>query len=134
MHIGDTVMWFPISYTPLTEVILGALGLGSGKAWVDVDDPRIYARAGWAGHVEIPRSSLLSVERVDRVPGQGGYGVYGHTNGTWALTGSKAGVVRLTLSQSASGKLLFFPMRPNVIYLSLQDPDAFVSAVQPTAR
>ena len=126
-------MRFPISYNGPSKVILGALGAGPGKSWAEVDAGTIRARVGWAGHVEIPRSTVRSVERADRVPRLLGYGVHGFGTGTWALNGSNDGAVKLTLSEPASGKVAFFPMHPTVLYLSLDDPDGFIAAVQPTA-
>lgn len=126
-------MRFPISFNGPSKVLLGALGAGPAKSWADVDADTIRARVGWVGNVEIPRSSVRYVERADRVPRSLGYGVHGWGTGTWALNGSNDGAVKLTLSEPARGKVAFFPMRPTVLYLSLDDPDGFVTAVQPTA-
>lgn len=68
-------MRFPISYNGPSKVILGVLGAGPAKSWAEVDANTIRARVSWAGQVEVPRSSVLSVERADRVPRLLGYGV-----------------------------------------------------------
>lgn len=125
-------MRFPISYNRTSKVLLGVLGAGPTKSWADVDVQTIRARVGKLGHVEIPRSTVRSVERADRVPRSLGYGVHGWGTGTWALNGSNDGAVKLTLGEPASGKVAFFPMRPTVLYLSLDDPDGFIAAVQAT--
>lgn len=125
-------MRFRVSYNRVSKIVFGAFGLGSSKAWADVDADRIHARAGWAGHVTLARSSVLSVERVERAPGQLSFGVSGHSSGTWALIGSNAGIVRLLLSEPASGKVMFITMRPQVVFVSLEDPEGFIARVRPT--
>lgn len=126
-------MRFPISYNGASKVLLGALGAGPARSWAEVDAGTIRARIGWAGRVEIRRSTVRAVERAERVPRLLGYGVHGFGTGTWALNGSNSGVVKLTLSEPATGKAALFPMRPTVLFLSLEDRDAFIAAAQSEA-
>jgi hypothetical protein len=124
-------MRYQISYNAPSKAILGVIGAGPGKAWVDVDAGAINAKLGWASTVTIPRASIVSVARVERVPRWLGFGMHGTGFGTWALNGSHNGVVKLTFSEPASGKVLRFPIRPKAIYVSLEDPDGFIADVSP---
>jgi hypothetical protein len=123
-------MRYSISYNAPSKVILGALGAGPGKAAVDAGPDTIQATLGWAGKVTIPRASIVSVERVDAIPWWMGYGLHGGF-GTWALNGSNNGAVKLTLREPATGKVMFAPIRPRVIYFSLEDPEGFIADVAP---
>jgi len=124
-------MRYAISYNAPSKMILGVLGVGPGKAWVDVEDDEIRARIGWGGSVSISRASIVSVERVDRIPWWLGYGMHGGVKGVWALNGSNSGAVKLTLREPAKGKVTGFPIRPTTVYFSLEDPEGFIAAVAP---
>jgi hypothetical protein len=124
-------MRYAISYNAPSKVILGLLGAGPGRSAVEVDNDTIQAKIGWAGRVTIPRASVVSVERVDRIPWWLGYGMHGGIGGTWALNGSNRGAVKLTLREPASGKVTGIPVHPRTVYLSLEDPEDFIAAVAP---
>jgi len=126
-------MRYTISYNAPSKIILGLLGAGPGRSGVEVDGDVIRAKVGWAGTVTIPRASVISVERVDRIPWWLGYGVHGGIGGTWALNGSNRGAVKLTLREPAEGRVTGFPVRPRTIYFSLDDPEGFIAAVAPAA-
>ncbi len=112
-------------------MLLGALGVGRAKAWAEVDAGTIRARVGWAGRVEIPRSTVRAVERAERVPRLLGFGVHGFGHGTWTFNGSNDGVVKLTLSEPARAKVAFVPIQPRVVYLSLEDRETFIAKAHP---
>lgn len=125
-------MRFELSYNTPSKIMLGLLGVGPGKAYVQVDDDTVHARLGWAGSVTIPRENIASVERVDRIPWWLGYGMHGSLRGTWAINGSGGeGAVKLTLNEQSSGKVIGMPVRAHTVYLSLEKPDRFVASVTP---
>lgn len=61
-------MRFAISYNALSRVFLTILGIGPGKAYVDVSEETVKARLGWSGSATMPRQAIARVERVDRIP------------------------------------------------------------------
>ena len=124
-------MRFAISYNAPSRAILGVLGAGPGRSYVDVDGDAIRAKIGWAGQVTIPQGNIVSVERVDRIPWWLGYGMHAGVGGTWALNGSSQGAVKLTLREPGSGRVTGFPVKPRAVYFSLEDPEGFIAAVAP---
>ncbi len=123
-------MHFPISFNSVSKVVLGVIGCGPRASGVEVDATTVHARLGWSGNVTIPRSSIVAAERVGTVPFWLGIGVHGWA-GTWALNGSRTGVVRLTIDGPANGRTLIIPFSPKTLYVSLEDPEGFVSEVSP---
>jgi hypothetical protein len=126
-------MRYDISFNTASRIILTLLGAGPGRSWVEVDDGTIRARLGWSGSVTIPRQGITSVERVDGIPWWLGYGMHGGIRGTWAINGSDSGAIKLTLNEPASGRVVGLPVRARTVYFSLEDPEAFIAAVRPTA-
>lgn len=124
------MMRFPISCNAFTRILFTLIGSGEGKSWAEVTADTVCARLGWSGHVTVPRSSIASVERVDKVPWWLGAGMHGNGSGTWAINGSGKGVVKLVFSGAATGRVLIFPIRPTALYLSLEDRDGFIAAIQ----
>lgn len=126
-------MNYAISYNTPGRILLGLVGAGPRRSQVELDGDMIHARLGWSGSVTIPRASIVSVERVNRIPWWLGYGMHGGLRGTWALNGSSSGAVKLTLNEPVSGKVLGLPVRARTVYFSLEDPEGFIASVAPTA-
>lgn len=118
-------MRYRIAYNVPSRIILGLLGAGPSQARVDVNPDEVHARLGWPGEVTIPRVSIVSVERVDHVPWWLGMGIHGFM-GTWAFNGAMGNAVWISVRSGARGRVLFFPIRPHTVYLSLEQPDEFV--------
>lgn len=123
-------MRFAISYNALSRVFLTILGIGPGKAYVDVSEETVKARLGWSGSATMPRQAIARVERVDRIPWWLGFGMHGSFRGTWALNGAGTGALKITMSRPASGRVLVLPIRATTVYLSLEDPAGFIAAVR----
>lgn len=123
-------MRFAISYNALSRVLLTLLGIGPGKAYVEVSDDSVTAKLGWSGSVSMSRGAIASVEGVDRIPWWLGFGMHGSLRGTWALNGAGTGAVKITMSRPASGRVIWVPIRATTIYLSLEDPTGFIAAVR----
>lgn len=130
-------MRFTISTSPGARLLFASLGIGRDDAHLDVSDSTIRARLGWSGSVTIDRADIVSVERVPRIPWWLGIGVHGNLFGllkVWAFNGSMTqGAVRLHLRRSAKGRVLGVPIRAITIYLSLDEPDGFIAATQPSS-
>lgn len=128
-------MRFAISCNTLSKVLFTLILAGSDNAWVEIDANTVRAQLGWSGQVTGPRSSIISAERVDRVPRWLGYGMHGTGFGTWAINGSNSGVVKLAFSEPVKGRMLVVPIRPTALYLSLEDREGFLAALDmPGAR
>jgi hypothetical protein len=122
-------MRYPISFNAPSKIILGILGAGPSRSWVEVRPDEIQGRMGWVGTVTIPRQDIATVEKVDKTPGWLGFGVHGMF-GTWAFNGSHAGAVKITMRTPATARVTLVPVRPHTIYFSLESPDEFVHDVQ----
>lgn len=120
-------MRYNISFNAASKVILGALGMGPSRSWVEVRPDEIYGQMGWGGHVRIPRRDILSVERIDHVPWWIGFGIHG-LFGAWAFNGAVSGAVKITMRRPAKalGAVIFIPIRPHTVYFSLEQPEEFV--------
>lgn len=118
-------MRYRFSFNIATRAFFTLLGAGPSHAWIDVRPDEIHGRLGWVGDITIPRVSVVSVERVDHVPWWLGLGLHGFM-GTWALNGTMGNAVKIEARSGARGRVLFVPMRPKTIYLSLEKPDEFV--------
>lgn len=120
-------MKFAISYHPAFKGLATITGTGPGRSGVEVEAGRIEVRMGWAFRASISRSSVRKVEQVDRIPPLFGFGVHGW-NGTWAVNGAQRGAVKMTLEPAATGRVLFVPVTLRQLYLSLEEPEAFIVA------
>lgn len=125
-------MRFALSFNTFTKVLFTVLGAGPGHAWAEVKAGTVRAQLGWSGHITVPQSRIASAERVDSIPWWLGFGMHGNGSGTWAINGSSDGVVKLTFSEPANGRVLIFPIRPRALYLSLEDRDSFIAALENT--
>jgi hypothetical protein len=118
-------MQFAISYNPIFKALATITGTGPGQSGVTVEADRIEVRMGWAFRASIPRASVRQVEQVERIPPLYGFGVHGW-NGRWAVNGSQRGAVKLTIDPPADARVLFVPVRLRELFLSLEEPEAFV--------
>ena len=118
-------MRYRISFNTPSRIILGLLGSGPSRSWVDIRPDEVHGQLGWLGDVTIPRVSIVSVERVDHVPWWLGIGLHGF-NGTWAFNAAMSNAVKITTRSGARGRVLVFSLRPTTVYFSLDRPDEFV--------
>lgn len=119
-------MHFAISCNRTFKALASVLGTGPGRSGVEAEPDRIDVRMGWAFRSSIPRASVREVELVARIPALMELGVHG-LNGAWSVNGSSAGVVKVA-SAPAGARVLSVPVRLGTLYLSLEEPDAFVVA------
>jgi len=108
--------------------LLSLFGGTSERSYVDIAGDAVHIRFGWLFDEKIPLSRITSVERA-RWPLLGGLGWRTNFVDTVALVGSYDDVVRIRVSPALSVRML---MRVPVetIYVSVEDPDAFVSEVR----
>ena len=108
------------------RLLLGSLGLGASRAWVEIDDAWIEVRMGWAFHARFARRSVRAAKRSERrVISQGVHG--GH--GRWLVNGTTRGVVRIDLAPDQEARAIGRRVRLSSIEVSVEDPVALVAAL-----
>lgn len=122
---------YPIRFSRVNAVFLRVVGMSPRRSYVAVDGDRLQARAGWAFRAEFPRASVVDTRRTAYV--WWAYGVHGW-RGRWIVNGSGHGVVALRLDPPARARVLGFPVKLRELWVSLDDPDAFLAGTAPRAR
>jgi hypothetical protein len=117
---------FPIlsgAFRPLLVV----LGMGPRFSRVELDDDELQVTMGWAFRARIPRSAITGARSVTgRV---GGIGVHGW-RGRWLVNGSMERIVGIDVEPAARALAVGFPVHLHYLSLSLENPDAFLAALQ----
>lgn len=121
---------FAFDFYPWTRFLFSLAGHGPEVSSVDITDGTIHVRSGWLFQADIPISSLAVVERAKN-PWWNFGGVQTSGLGSWAVGGAYRNVVRLELESKAKGRLFsLFSISIRRLFLSIDDPDGFVAAVQ----
>ena len=116
---------FPLRYDGVHRAMALA-GMGPSRSWVELDDDWVRVRMGWAARADIPLERVDTVER-DTHPRLLGWGVHGW-RGSWLVNGSSKGIVRIDLEGPVRAWMGGFPVRLRRLWVSLQDPEAFLIA------
>ncbi|OBA57449.1 hypothetical protein A5647_23370 [Mycobacterium sp. 1100029.7] len=107
------------------------MGLGPKFTKIRVDDGTLHVRNGWAFRLDIPLQHIKSACLISARPLT--WGVHS-TGDEWMVNGSRDGIVKLKLSQPVTSKSIKLQSSTwgevRCLYLSLEDPDGFVAAVQ----
>jgi hypothetical protein len=119
---------FAIKRSPLWRPLLGLFGATAASSWVEVEPDRLRARFGFY-RLEIPRAEIAGAEPATW-PFVAGIGWRGNFVSTLGLIGATSPVVRVRLRQKQRGRLLGLPLRFDNLYLSLEDPEGFIRALQ----
>ncbi len=115
---------FAIRRDPWWVPLLVLFGATRRRSYVVVDDEWVRVRFGFFA-MRFPRERIVSARSVQ---GGWGYGIGWHTNFVSALilNGSLAGLVELRLTPPEHRRLLLLPVRCSRLYVSLEQPDAFL--------
>ena len=118
-------MRFPITFNAPSKIILGILGAGPLRSYVDVTEKTVVAKMGWVGSLKINRADIANVEHGVDVPWWLGMGMHA-IPGTVALNGALGNAVKITMRPGSQvhGKMLFVPIRPHTAYVSVENPEA----------
>jgi hypothetical protein len=119
---------FDILYTGINRPILSVVGLGPRFSGVTVTDTEVQIRMGWGFNGVFPRDHITSAAKAVKPP-IFGWGVHGW-RGRWVVNGSDAGMVRLTIDPPVHVRTLVFAIRPHELFISLDDPDGFLAALE----
>ncbi len=117
---------FTISFSTTMRALLGLLGLGPRRSWLDVGAEQVDVRMGWAFHATIPRSAVVEAARPDR--SRIGWGVHGW-NGRYLINGSRGGLVRIVVSPPQRATMIGLPVTLRELTVSVDDPDGLVGAL-----
>lgn len=118
---------FALRYNPMARPLLVVVGLGPARSRVVLIDGELDVRMGWAFRARVPLTRVVGARR-EPIPLLMGVGVHGYA-GRWAVNGSRAGAVRLDLEPRGHARVCGVPVRLASLWVSLEDPDAFLVAV-----
>ena len=125
---------FSLSFNRIIAVITTPLLAGQRHCSVHVGDEAMTVRmglGGWVFDAVLPLSSIVEVaQATGAVMSWGAHG----WRGRWLVNGSSQGLVRVRIDPRAQGRCLGFPLRLRELVLSLEDPNGFITAVQPVGR
>jgi hypothetical protein len=117
---------FDIDYSRGNRVLMGLIGVGPRFSGVVIDDEEISVRLGWGFYSDIAIADIQRVGTSERP--FFAWGAHGW-RGRWLVNGSSKGIVALEIDPPARGWAIGFPLRLRVLYVSLADPDAFITAL-----
>lgn len=105
--------------------VLILLGLGPRASWIELGAASLDVRMGWAFRAGIPRVAITAVRR----DGDKWWGVGVHGGrGRWLVNGSVRSIVAVDVDPPVRARVVGVPVTLRTLYLSVDDPDAFVAA------
>ena len=116
---------FPIRFGMFNAGVMGVLGMGPHKSYVELADDALRVRMGWSFHATVPRSSITHVGRRGYV--WWAYGVHGG-GGRWIVNGSGHNMVTVRIDPPVKARVLGVRVKLKELWVSLEDPDGFVAA------
>jgi len=109
--------------------LLALSGLGARRFKVELSYTELVVRAGIWFRARIARASIRAVER--RGDSWWAIGVHSDFRGGWIVNGSPRGMVVVNLDPPARARVSGLSLKVRRLALSLEDPDAFISAAAP---
>ena len=117
---------FPILFGKLRPLLV-AVGMGPGLSGVEIDGDTMHVRMGWAFRARVPLAAVTGARTVTgRV---GGIGVHGW-RGRWLVNGSMDNIVGIDIEPATRALAVGIPVHLHYLSLSMEDPEAFVAALQ----
>lgn len=123
---------FAISFDETLGRLGNIIGIGPANSNVEVDEKHVHVRMGWAFSARIPRDAIHEIVQPASLPSRQGNvhrGVHGWGR-TWTVNGSPTGGVRLTISPGVRARMLIFTITLETLFLSLEQPEAFVASLR----
>lgn len=108
--------------------LLWLFGGTDARSYVEIDGDSVHVRFGFLFDERIPLKNIVKAER-QHWPLLGGIGWRTNLIDSIAVVGSHSNVVRLEIAPRMWMKVLF-PVRVEYLYVSVDDPDAFVSEIK----
>jgi hypothetical protein len=120
---------FAIRYSRALLPLMVVLGLGPRRSRVELYDEELRVRMGWAFRATIPRASIVRGTPAGWFV-RNSIGVHGRPiQKTWLVSGSRQGVVWLSVEPPARGRVTGFPVTIRRLGLSLEEPAEFERAL-----
>ncbi len=119
---------FPIRMSTVNGAVLRGLLIPPSRAYVELGEDTIDVRMGWAFSARIPRR-LVRAARPGKPPairftaGAHGWG------GRWLVNGAADGIVDVELAEPVRASVSGFPIRLEVLSVSLEEPEAFLESL-----
>jgi hypothetical protein len=122
-------MRFAMRLDPWWQPFLWLVGVLPRTAYVALEGDTVRVGFGLFRY-RFPRASVVAARRVGGAKLWAmGIGVHGNLVNALAINGSLDGLVELRLAPPRTFWVLFIPMRVSRLYLSLEEPDAFLRAL-----
>ena len=120
-------MRFPIRIDPWWQPLLALFGATRSRSYVEMENDRLAVRFGLFRY-RVDRGRVADAQQVK---GRWWIGIGCHTDILrWlAINGSLNGMVELRIQPAQWLWLLFIPVHCSQLYVSLEDPDAFLRAL-----
>ena len=126
-RMADTVR-FPIRFTSGNGIVFRGLLISPSKSFVELDNETISVRLGWAFSARIPRR-LVKRAGPGKAPAiRFTAGAHGWA-GRWLVNGAPDGIVDVEFTEAVRAAVSGFPIRLDVLAVSLEDPDRFLAAL-----
>ncbi len=124
---GGDASRHPIRVDPAFRGLFALLGAGARHDLIEVDADAMRIGLGWLFRSTVPRASIVSARHhADMF---GGWGAHGW-RGRWLVNGSSKGIIEVDLASRQRAWLLgVWPISLRVLYVSLNDPEAFLTAL-----
>lgn len=122
---------FALRRDPVWRPLLLLFGGTAGGSFVELGPGTLRVRFGPGFDATIPRAEVAEAAPV-RWPLLGGVGWRTNLRGAVALVGATRGVVRLRLVAPRRCRFFGVPLRCRELYVSLEEPDAFLALLSAT--
>jgi hypothetical protein len=119
---------FKMAYWRWLLPLMLVVGAGPATSRIAIEDGVLRVKMGWFWfQATIPRQSIVHARRSANA----WFSIGIHTDGMrgWIVNGSPFGMVHLTIEPPADGRFAGLPIKVSNLWLSLEDPDAFVAAL-----
>ena len=121
---------FAIRYG-ISRPLLSIFGAGPAFSRVELDAEHLRVRMGPSFRADIPLGSIRSITPLRGLPG--GIGVHGW-RGRWLVNGSIRGIVTIEIDPPVRARMLGVPVKLKTLQVSVEEPDALISALSGSRR
>jgi hypothetical protein len=119
---------FKMAYWPWLLPIMLLAGAGPSTASIAIEHDGLRVRMGWFWfRATVPLGSIVHARRSANA--WFSVGVHTDMMRGWIVNGSPLGMVHLTIEPPAAGRFAGLQIRVSNLWLSLEEPDAFVAAL-----
>ena len=119
---------FRMAYWQWLLPLMYVAGAGPSTARIEIEHDLLHVKMGWFWfRATVPLQSIVHARRSANA--WFSVGVHTDAMGGWIVNGSPHGMVHLTIEPPAAGHFAGLPIRVSNLWLSLEDPEAFVQAL-----